>query len=191
MEEVCPMLRQNLRQMKAINLMLTMLAALFLIGCAQEPEGEIQKYIIQDQSPIVTDGAAPAPEPVVEEIAEVPSDAPVDLGGIGVGPISSIELAEIDTAIAAEGKAIFKIKCRSCHKLSKRFVGPELGKVLQRRRPEWVMNMMLNPEKMVEEDPVAKALLEEYISPMANQSLTEEEATKILEYIRNYDATHE
>ncbi len=46
------------------------------------------------------------------------------------------------------------------------------------------MNMILNPEQMVAEDPIAKDLLKEYLSPMANQSLTEDEARKILEYFR-------
>ena len=45
--------------------------------------------------------------------------------------------------------------------------------------------MILNPEVMVKEDPVAKALLIEFNgSPMANQGLTEDEARKILEYFR-------
>ncbi len=50
------------------------------------------------------------------------------------------------------------------------------------------MNMILNPEEMVQKDPDAKALLIEYNgSPMANQSLTEEEARNILEYFRTLD----
>ncbi len=42
----------------------------------------------------------------------------------------------------------------------------------------------MNPEEMVANDPIAKELLMEYSAPMANQSLTEEETRKILEYFR-------
>jgi hypothetical protein len=47
------------------------------------------------------------------------------------------------------------------------------------------MNMILNPDQMVKEDPLAKKLLMEYNgSPMANQNLTEEEARAVVEYFR-------
>jgi hypothetical protein len=47
------------------------------------------------------------------------------------------------------------------------------------------MNMILNPDGMVKEDPVAKQLLMEYNgTPMANQNLTKEEARAVLEYFR-------
>lgn len=102
----------------------------------------------------------------------------------GIGPITSITLADIDESMAAEGKEIFKAKCSACHKMSKRFVGPALAGVTEKRTPEWIMNMILNPEEMVEKNPIAKQLLAEYLSPMANQNLTENEARLILEYFR-------
>jgi hypothetical protein len=47
------------------------------------------------------------------------------------------------------------------------------------------MNMILNPDQMVKEDPLAKDLLLEFNgSPMANQGLTEEQARAVLEYFR-------
>jgi len=102
----------------------------------------------------------------------------------GIGPISSITLGEVDENLAATGKELFKVKCSACHKMSKRFVGPGLAGVTERRTSEWIMNMILNPEVMVAENPLAKKLLAEYLSPMANQSLTEDEARAILEYFR-------
>ena len=102
----------------------------------------------------------------------------------GVGPIESIELGEIDQALVKNGENLFITKCSACHKIDKRFVGPALKGVTQRRAPEWIMNMILDPDKMVKENPTAKQLLAEYISPMANQSLTQDEARAILEYFR-------
>ena len=103
----------------------------------------------------------------------------------GLGPISSVNLGEIDPDLAVKGEAEFKAKCTACHKISKRHIGPALQGVTQRRSPEWIMNMILNPEEMVLNDPIAQKLLVEYNgAPMANQNLTEEEARSILEYFR-------
>lgn len=105
----------------------------------------------------------------------------------GIGPVSSIQLGAINQAMVTEGAEIFKNKCSSCHKPTQKYVGPAPVGVLDRRKPEWVMNMILNPEEMVEKDPVAKALLTRYLAPMANQNLTQEEARKILEYFRTLE----
>ncbi|AWW00968.1 c-type cytochrome [Arcticibacterium luteifluviistationis] len=104
----------------------------------------------------------------------------------GVGPIKSITLAaEIDTELAKKGEEIFKAKCSACHRLDKKFIGPSPKGVLERREPEWIMNMILNPEVMIVEDPDAKALMMEFNgAPMANQNLTEDEARSVLEYFR-------
>ena len=43
----------------------------------------------------------------------------------------------------------------------------------------------LNPEEMVNNDPIAKKLLVEFNgAPMANQNLTEDEARAVVEYFR-------
>jgi mono/diheme cytochrome c family protein len=112
-----------------------------------------------------------------------------DLSNKGVGPITSVTLGEtIDQAMVAAGAETYKTKCTACHKIGKKFIGPAPNGVLKRRSPEWIMNMILDPEGMVKNDPVAKELLMEYNgSPMANQSLTEEEARNILEYFRTLE----
>lgn len=126
------------------------------------------------------------PTEVKKEAVEVKEIDPME--DKGIGPITSITLAEIDEAMAAEGKVMFKAKCSACHKISKRFVGPALAGVAERRSPEWIMNMILNPEEMVAKNPIAKKLLGEYLAPMANQNLTEKEARLILEYFRTKKA---
>lgn len=102
----------------------------------------------------------------------------------GIGPVTSITLGELDNVMVAEGEKIFKAKCSACHKISKRFIGPGMKGITERRTPEWIMNMILNPEEMVQKNQIAMDLLKEYNAPMANQSLTEDEARKILEYFR-------
>jgi len=105
----------------------------------------------------------------------------------GVGPVSSISLGAINQGWVTEGQALFRSKCSSCHKPAKKYVGPAPKGIMDRRTPEWIMNMILEPEQMVQEDPVAKELLKRYLSPMADQSLTEDEARKIMEYFRTLE----
>jgi mono/diheme cytochrome c family protein len=105
---------------------------------------------------------------------------------IGIGPIKSVVLSsEINQEMVAKGAEVYNLKCKACHKPTDRFIGPAPKDILDRRTPEWVMNMILNPENMIKEDPDAQALLIEYnMAPMANQGITEDEARAILEYFR-------
>jgi cytochrome c len=103
----------------------------------------------------------------------------------GIGPVRLIVLEDINPAMVAEGEQIYKEKCLACHKPTEKFIGPAPKGILDRRSPEWIMNMILNPEEMVKSDPIAKQLLvEANLAPMANQHLTEEQARKVLEYFR-------
>ena len=103
----------------------------------------------------------------------------------GIGPVTQLELGPLDQAMAAEGQEIFNKMCTACHKPKEKFVGPAPKGILGRRSPEWIMNMILNPEEMIQKDPIAKKLLvESNLAPMANQHLTEAQARKILEYFR-------
>ncbi|RAJ13888.1 c-type cytochrome [Arenibacter echinorum] len=118
-------------------------------------------------------------EPVSEGV-------PVDMNNKGVGPIKSVTFAdEIDTELAAKGQKTFSTICVACHMAEQRLIGPALKGVFERRSPEWVMNMILNPDGMLKEDPIAKALLKEYNNAvMLNQNLSEEDARAVAEYLR-------
>lgn len=105
----------------------------------------------------------------------------------GIGPVSSVTLGALDGAKATQGEGIFKTKCSACHKMDERYVGPALKGVTQRRSPEWIMNMILNPAEMLQKDPTAKELLATYMTQMTFQNVTEEEARAILEYFRKND----
>jgi len=103
----------------------------------------------------------------------------------GIGPVKEpIELGAVDAAMAATGKAVFEAKCTACHKMDTLYIGPSLGEVTARRSGAFIMNMILNPQEMVERHPVAKQMLAERMSFMANQGLTRDEARAVLEYLR-------
>jgi len=115
--------------------------------------------------------------------ANTPSDPMMNKG---IGPVKNVDLSEeIDEEMAAKGKEVYENMCTACHKPHKRYIGPAPAGILERRSPEWIMNMILNPTEMVEKDPIAKKLLAEFNgAPMANQNLTREQARQILEYFR-------
>lgn len=129
-------------------------------------------------APAGTSSAAAADEPLTEVELEQ-----------GIGPIRDMELGPIDAELAAEGEDAFTMKCSACHKLEERYVAPPLGDVLERRRPEFVMNMILNANEMVQRHPVVKELLAEYFTPMVVQVTEESEARAILEYLRSAQTT--
>jgi len=113
---------------------------------------------------------------------------PIDLDNKGVGPITSVEWSDtIDTELAAKGEETYSGICVACHTAEQRLIGPALKGVYDRRSPEWVMNMILNPDGMIKEDPIAQALLKEYNNAiMLNQNLSEEEARAVAEYLRTF-----
>lgn len=124
--------------------------------------------------------------PGKEVKSTVPASERITLDNKGVGKIKSVTLdPSIDTEMAARGEKLFSTNCSACHKVDKRFIGPSPKGIMKRRSPEWIMNMILDPKLMVEQDQCAKDLLVEFNgAAMANQNMTEAQARDILEYFR-------
>ena len=107
----------------------------------------------------------------------------------GIGPVTeTMTLGPVDQHEADEGKTIFETKCSACHKVDQRYVGPPLGGIVDKVGPEFVMNMILNPQEMYTRHPDVKKLMGEYMTQMPNQGLTEEEAREVVEYLRTTSA---
>ncbi|MCX7610741.1 MAG: cytochrome c [Ignavibacterium sp.] len=106
----------------------------------------------------------------------------------GIGPVKEkLVLGEIDPKLVKKGEELWNTKCTICHKLDEKYLGPPQGNVLERRSPEFVMNMLLNPEGMEEKHPEIKKLIMEYNMRMPNQNLTYDDARAILEFLRSYN----
>jgi len=106
----------------------------------------------------------------------------------GIGPITEVELGELDPEQAAAGRTLFETYCAACHKFGERYVGPDLAGVTERRAPEWIMNMILNTDEMIFNDDIAYGLLAEYMTPMPQLITDEAQARSLLEYFRGVDA---
>lgn len=163
----------KLYKMKSIKFLATLLLIL-IVGCSGKEEKSKSRTAYSKST---TEAPAKKAEPASKRI---------DLTSKGVGPITSVTLNEaINHEMATHGADVYQKMCTACHMAEKKFIGPSPKGILERRTPEWVMNMILNPEQMVKEDALARDLLIEFNgSPMANQNLTEEDARAVLEYFR-------
>jgi nitrite reductase (NO-forming) len=90
---------------------------------------------------------------------------------------------------AMRGKADFESKCLACHSVGQgRKLGPDLAGVTRRRDDAWLTRWLKSPEKMLESDPQAQAMLKDYNSlPMPNQNLSDTEVQQYLKYFHWFD----
>ena len=91
---------------------------------------------------------------------------------------------------AALGKLNFESKCVACHSVGQgRKLGPDMVGVTKRRTEEWLTRWLRSPDKMLESDPDAKAMLTEYTTPpMPNQTLSDTEIRQYSRYFKRADA---
>lgn len=143
------------------------LACLLLVGCGG-------------------DQGAPSSQSSSQQPAASPSGLTPFEVQHGIGPLKTeVALAAPSQELADKGKAIFDSKCAACHKLDSRYVGPQLGDVLDRRSPTYVMNMILNPQEMAQRHPEGKKLLAEYLTVMPFQNVSQDDAAALVEYLRS------
>ena len=120
----------------------------------------------------------PKPKSMVEEEAK-PDD------GKGIGEIKHVDLNDpLNASMVENGKGVYELKCAACHKLTDmRVVGPGWQGITEKRKPEWIMNMTLNIDVMLEEDAEARELLKQCLVRMPNQNLSDSDARDVLEFM--------
>ncbi len=170
--------------MKIVIRSAAIIFSLLLTACGGKEEKKKDDFNINREKTKTEKPAETAPT-----TSAVPASKRIDLENKGVGPVTSVTLApDIDQALAKKGEEVYTQMCLACHKTDKKFIGPAPTGILKRRSPEWVMNMILNPEVMIKEDPLAKELMAEFNgAPMANQGLTEDQARSVLEFFRTLE----
>ncbi len=125
-----------------------------------------------------TGAATEATTPVTTE--------PAAPAGVKLVTADDIKFGEqVDEGMVTKGKEIYDVKCQACHSTgTNRVVGPGWGGLLDQRKPEWIMNMILHTDAMLETDAEAQAMLEECLVRMPNQNLSHDEALNVLEFMR-------
>lgn len=97
--------------------------------------------------------------------------------------------AAVDAAKVGEGETLFKNKgCSACHGWGVRLSCPDLKGVSHRRTSLWMQNQILHPDVMTKTDPISHGLMAVYTLQMPNQGLTQEQALKVIEYLKHRDA---
>ena len=109
--------------------------------------------------------------------------------GKGIGEVKSVTLnSPLEDDRIARGQSIYEMKCSACHRLDEtRVVGPGFKGLTEKRKPEWIMNMITNVDVMLDNDPTAQALLELCLMRMPNQNVSIGDARDILEFMREND----
>lgn len=107
----------------------------------------------------------------------------------GVGKFDNVVLAAtLDVGLSEKGSKVYDLKCSSCHRLTdEKLVGPGWKDVTTRRKAEWVMNFTTNTDEMLNTDPAAQAMLEECLVRMPNQSISDDDARAVYEFMRKND----
>jgi mono/diheme cytochrome c family protein len=93
---------------------------------------------------------------------------------------------EINAEMARRGESLFQSEgCNGCHTVGGgRLTGPDLQGVTERRSLDWFVAMVIDPDSMLREDPAARELFAEYMTPMMNIGATADEAASLYEYLR-------
>ncbi len=103
--------------------------------------------------------------------------------------VAYVELSDpLDRELIHQGTEIFLNKCAKCHTLDTvEFIVPAFAGVTNRRSPEWIMNMIINVDEMLKQDPVAAELLRKHKKVMPDPELSVDQARAVLEFFRNND----
>jgi hypothetical protein len=126
----------------------------------------------EDWSPL--DGPWDPDHPDAEAILQAPApDAPID-----------VEMAEA-------GERWYRVRgCLACHRLDDEdVVGPSLKGITLRREYDWYRAMVLRPDSMLLNDPIAQELLEIYRIPMPRQGVDDLRVRAMWEFHRQVDRT--
>ena len=129
------------------------------------------------------------PDPNGERIPTPGGDPATYDPNRGEGKFTKVDIGDkVNASFVAEGKKIYEVKCSGCHKLTnEKLVGPGWKGVSERNKPEWIMNFITNPNAMIDKDPKLQAQLELCLVRMPNQSLSDDDARHLLEFMRQND----
>ena len=98
-------------------------------------------------------------------------------------------ISSSEVLLAADGEALFKANCQSCHKPLEAYVGPAL-KGAREREPskDWVYKWVPNTTNMVNTDPYAMKLKSQFGNVVMTSfpDLTKADIDAILDYANNY-----
>jgi len=107
----------------------------------------------------------------------------------GIGIVRNVALTNpLELDKVERGRAIYLAECRSCHTLDDQLtVGPGWKDITQRRKPEWIMNLITNVDVMLDNDEAALKLMEACGTRMRVETMSVSDARDVLEFMREND----
>ena len=97
----------------------------------------------------------------------------------------------VDDALAKRGKKVWEnTGCMICHRIGTgRSAGPDLEGLFDRRTADWVTRFLTNTNEMLESDPIAMALLEDFKKiKMPQVRLNDRDIQAVMHYMAQEDA---
>ena len=103
------------------------------------------------------------------------------------GPLA-IDALTLNPGMAEWGEQLFREKaCVTCHAVGETKQGPDLAGVTRRRTEAWMKKMMMDPQWMTANDPIARELMAKHMLQMANQQVQEPQANALVQYLLSLD----
>jgi cytochrome c551/c552 len=108
-------------------------------------------------------------------------------GALGVG--ASVAEAQgglrVDPALATRGKVVYERNgCYACHGMGRVLAGPDLAGVTERRDVAWLRRWLKDTNNMLESDPQARAMLEQWrFVKMPQIKLSDRDIDALLHYM--------
>lgn len=153
------------------------LAALLVAGCGSKPADQSAPATNVTPPPTATPASPPAD-----------TTAPVLLAKSLYDGGARASASPVNAALAAEGETLFKTKiCATCHGWGKKITCPDLKDITKQRTVEWMGHQIMHPDVMVKTDPISHELFATYKIQMPNQAITQEQASKLIEYLKQRD----
>ncbi|MDU0371965.1 c-type cytochrome [Hymenobacter endophyticus] len=120
------------------------------------------------------------------QAADSVQDKPLPAASAGLLSGRDVRLSPVlDEAMVAKGQRLYASNCQACHSLgTDKTVGPGWQGITVRRQPEWILNMILHTDAMLTHDATARKLLAEYQVRMPTQTISQDEARQVLEFMR-------
>jgi len=111
-----------------------------------------------------------------------------------LAPYDGAPLPEVgsprDSALAQVGARLFRKRCSACHAITgESRMGPDLAGVTERRDYGWIGAMILRPDSMTREDPVARSLKAEFeVQMLTPRTFDGTHVLALVEFLREVDA---
>lgn len=94
---------------------------------------------------------------------------------------------QVDNEQGEAGRELWTVKgCQGCHTVGLgRASGPDLFGVVERRQIDWLKSFLKDPSGMIDSDPIAQGLYEQYNKTrMPNLRLTNAEVDALVHYLQ-------